>query len=265
VHDPEREKSAALPESLQRLFVGLGDHHRQVPADGQDVRVDGRRDRGAVLLEFLVVAVDPLGERPGTGVGETQCADGLLGGHLHAGRPGAGDPYRGVRLLHRLGYDVAGRHLNMLALEPAERFLDHAPDRDLQGLLPLGALVGGIDIEPPELADRRGFPGAELDAPVGQQVEGGDAFGHPRRVIHRWRHVHDAEAQPDVLGALARRGQEDLRRGGVTVLLEEVVLGEPDGGEARLVRRLHLVQALLQQDPFVVGHPRPRQGEFVEQ
>ena len=84
-------------------------------------------------------------------------------------------------------------------------------------------------------------------------------------MIHRGREVHDAESQPDVLGPLAGRGQEYFRRGGVTVLLEEVVLGEPHGGESGLVGGLDLVEALLQQDPFVVRHPRARQGELVEQ
>ena len=265
VHDPEREESAALPEPLQRLLVGLGDHHRQVATDGEDVRVDRGVTGHAVLLELLVVAVDPLGQRPGTGVGETQCADALLGGHLHAGRPGAGDPDRRMRLLQRLGDDVAGRHLDVLTFETRERLLDHAADRDLEGLLPLRALVGGIDVESAEFTDGGGFPGAELDAAVGEQVEGGDAFGDPGGVVDRGRQVHDAESQPDVLGPLAGCGQENLRRGGMAVLLEEVVLGEPDCGEAGLVGGLDLVQALLQHDPLVIGRPGARQGEFVEQ
>ena len=129
-------------------------------------------------------------------------------------------------------------------LKPGEGLLDHAADRDLEGLFPLRTLVGGIDVESAELTDGGGFAGAELDAPVGEQVEGGDAFGHPCGVIDRRRQVHDAESQPDVLGPLAGRGQEYLRRGGMTVFLQEVVLGEPDGGEAGLVGGLDLVQAV---------------------
>ena len=210
----------------------------------------------AVLLEFLVVAVDPLGQRPGTGVGETQCADALLGRHLHAGRPRAGDPDRRMRLLHRLGDDVTRRHLDLLTFETRERLLDHASDRHLEGLLPLRALVGGIDVESAEFTDGGTFPGAELDTPVGEQVDGGDALGHPCGVIDGGQQVHDPEAQPDVLGPLAGRGQEDLRRRGVAVLLEEVVLGQPDGGEPGLVGGLHLVQAVLQHE--VARHLAPR-------
>ena len=65
------------------------------------------------------------------------------------------------------------------------------------------------------------------------------------------REVHDAEAQPDVLGALARCGQEDLGRRRVTVFLEEVVLGQPDGGEAGLVGELDLIESVLEELAFV--------------
>jgi hypothetical protein len=76
-------------------------------------------------------------------------------------------------------------------------------------------------------------------------------------VDRRWQ-VHDAESQPDVLGSLTGRGQEHLRSGGVTVLLQEVVFGQPDGGEAGLVGRLDLVETLFEQDVLVIGRPRAR-------
>ena len=44
---------------------------------------------------------------------------------------GAADDDRRVRLLHRLRHDVAGRHRDELALDPAERRLGHAADGDL--------------------------------------------------------------------------------------------------------------------------------------
>jgi hypothetical protein len=71
--------------------------------------------------------------------------------------------------------------------------------------------------------------------------------------------------QSNVLGALARRGQEHLRGGRVTVLLEEVVLGEPHSREAGLVGRLHLVQAVLEQLVLIVLRPGPGKRELVEQ
>ena len=59
-----------------------------------------------------------------------------------------------MRLLQRLRDDVAGRHLDVLALEPGEGLLDHAADRDLERLFPHGPLVGGVDVEAAQLADR---------------------------------------------------------------------------------------------------------------
>ena len=262
---PNEKNPPPTPSRLHGLLVGLGDHHRQVATDGEDVGVHHRGDGRALLLELLVVAVDALLQRTGAGVGETQCADGLLGRHLHRRRPGAGHPDRRVRPLQRLGDDVAGRHLDVLALEAGERLLGHAADGDLECLFPLAALVGRVDVEPAELADRRRLTGAELDAAVGDQVERRDALGDAGRMVDGGRQVHDAEAEPNVLGALARCGQEHLRRGRVTVLLEEVVLGQPDRREAGLVGQLDLVEAVLEQLVLVVVGPRPRQGELVEQ
>jgi hypothetical protein len=140
-----------------------------------------------------------------------------------------------MRPLQGLRDDVARRHLDVLALEAGEGLFDHAADGDLECLFPLTTLVGGVDVEPTELADRRRLTRAELDTPVGDQVQGRDAFGDAGRMVDCGRQVHDAESEPNVLGALARCSQEYLRRGGVTVLFEEVVLGQPDRRKARLV------------------------------
>src|SRR5277367_7116429 len=258
VHDPEREEPAAHPEALHGLLVGLCHHHRQVATDREDVRVDRGGDRHAALLELLVIAVHPFGQRTGAGVGETQGPDALLGGHLDRSRPGAGDPYRRVWLLQRLRDDVTGRHLDVLALESGEGLFDHAADRDLQGLLPLRPLVGGVDVEAAEFSDRGRFAGAEFHSAIRYQVQGGDPLGDPGGMVDRRWQAHDAESQPDVLGPLTGRGQEHLRRGGVAVLLQEVVFGQPDGGEAGLIGLLDLVETFFEQDVLVIGRPRAR-------
>jgi len=82
VHDPEGEESATHPEPVDGLLIGRGDHHREIAADGKDVGVHLRRDGCAVLLELLVIAVDSLCQRSGPGVGEAQCAEASLRGHL---------------------------------------------------------------------------------------------------------------------------------------------------------------------------------------
>src|SRR4029079_6428799 len=56
-----------------------------------------------------------------------------------------------------------------------------------------------------------------------------------------------------------------FRRSGMAVLLEEVVFGQPDRRETRLIRCLHLVEPLLEELVLVVRRPRPRQRKFVEQ
>ena len=56
------------------------------------------------------------------------------------------------------------------------------------------------------------------------------------------RELHDPVAEPDALGALARRGEEHLGGRGVRVLLEEVVLDLPDVVEAEPVGELDLLE-----------------------
>src|SRR5438270_1909512 len=77
-------------------------------------------------------------------------------------------------------------------------------------------------------------------------------------------------AEADVLGALARGSQEDLRRRRVRILLEEVVLDLEHVVKAKLVRQLDLVERVLQDLVLVFDIPvvlvvRPRQLVLVEQ
>ncbi len=164
-----------------------------------------------------------------------------------------------------LGTTLRGGHLDVLTLEAGERLLDHAADGNLERFLPHLALVRGIDAEPAELTHRGRLAGPELDAPVGDQVERRHPLGDPGRMVDLRRQVHDPETEPNVAGALAGCGQEDLGRGGVAVLLEEVVLGQPHRGEPGLVGGLHLVETVLEKLVLIIVTPRPRQREFVEQ
>src|SRR5712692_5874126 len=76
--------------------------------------------------------------------------------------------------------------------------------------------------------------------------------------------LDDAVAKPDAAGALARGGQEDLRRRGMRVLLKEVVLYLPDIVDSRLVRQFDLLKRIGQQLVLVVGSPGPGQLMLVE-
>ena len=113
-----------------------------------------------------------------------------------------------------------------------------------------------------QLGHARALADAQLDPAVADQVERGDPLGDARRVVRG--ELHDAVAEADVLGALAGRGEEHLRRRGVRVLLEEVVLDLPRVVVAEPVRQLDLVERVLDQVVLAVGGPRPRQLVLVE-
>ena len=70
--------------------------------------------------------------------------------------------------------------------------------------------------------------------------------------------------EPDALGALRARGEKDLGRRRVRVLLEEVVLDLPGVVDAQAVGELHLVERLLIELELAALAPRPRQLVLVE-
>jgi hypothetical protein len=170
-----------------------------------------------------------------------------------------------VRLLHRLGNDVAGRHRDVLAFEAGERRLRHAAQRGPERLVPLRPLLAGVNAEAVELGDRRRLATAELHPAVRNQVERGDPLRHPEGVVDVGRHVHDAMAEADVLRPLAGGSQEDLRRRGVRVLLQEVVLGDPDAVQPDLVGQLDELESILEDLAFLVFSPRTGNGVLQEQ
>ena len=145
-----------------------------------------------------------------------------------------------------------------------ERRLGQAAQRDAQAFLPHGALLVGVDHEPAELGLRRRLAAPEVGPPAGEQVEGGDPFGDPGRVVERRRRLHDAVPEPDALRALRDRGEEQLGRARVAVLLEEVVLDLPHVVDAEPVGELALLEGLLQQLVLRVLVPRSRQLVLVE-
>ena len=130
----------------------------------------------------------------------------------------------------------------------------HLADR----LLPHVALLHVVDAEALQLDARAGLAGAPLDAAVAHQVERRDALGDARRMVVARRHERDAVAEADVLRALAAGGEEDLGRGGVRVLLEEVVLDLPGVVDAEPVGELDLVERLLEQPVLAARRPQGR-------
>ena len=204
------EEVAAVHAARDRLFLVVVAHHRQ--HDG-DVGIDREPGRDALIrLDQRVVLLHPLARVLGLDEGERQRADALARGQVDRLAAAARHPQRRVRLLKRLGDHVARRHPEVLRVPACEGLLhEHARDR-VERVAPLIALLLALDQEAAQLGLRARLPGAELEPPVGDQVERGDPLRHARRMVHLRRDLHDSVAKADALGALRRRRQEDLRR-----------------------------------------------------
>src|SRR5262249_11687901 len=120
------------------------------------------------------------------------------------------------------------------------------------------------DAEAAHLDRRRRLAGAPLDAAVRDEVERGDTFGNPRRVVVFGRHQGDAVAEADLLRALRAGGEEHLGSGGGRIFLEEMVLDLPDIVDAELVGELDLVERLLVQALLRILGPGLRQLVLIE-
>jgi hypothetical protein len=97
---------------------------------------------------------------------------------------------------------------------------------------------------------------------VAQQVERAHPLGHAGRVVRG--ELDDPVRQPDPLGALTRRGEEDLRRRGVAVLLEEVVLDLPGEVVPQPIGQLDLREGLLEEVVLAALVPGARKLVLVE-
>jgi hypothetical protein len=80
-----------------------------------------------------------------------------------------------------------------------------------------------------------GAAGAELDAPVGEQVEHRDRLRGTHRVVVGPRQQAHAVAEPQLRGLGGDVPVQDLGIRAVRELLEEVVLHRPQAVEARLL------------------------------
>src|SRR5262245_5746922 len=103
-----------------------------------------------------------------------------------------------MRLLHRLGYDLALRDTQGRAFV-FEFLLGPHLWKDAQSFLPLRASIVGIHLESRELRFRDRASAAELDPSVRQQIQSGDALGHSEGMVDAKRQQHDSVSQPDVL------------------------------------------------------------------
>src|SRR4029077_2185756 len=90
---------------------------------------------------------------------------------------------------------------------------------------------------------------------------GGDPLGDAGRMDRG--QLHDAVRKPDVLCALARRGEEGLGNRVVRVLLKQMVLDLPGKLLAKPIGELHLVERVLVELEFAFRRPRARQLQLV--
>src|SRR5713101_5471203 len=77
-------------------------------------------------------------------------------------------------------------------------------------------------------------------------------------------HLHDSMAQSHVLRTRGTRRKKYLRRRGMRILLEEVMLGRPDIVEPDSIREFHLLERILQQLVLGLRSPRTRQLMFIK-
>src|SRR5262249_1618826 len=108
------------------------------------------------------------------------------------------------------------------------------------------------------------FADAEIDAAVRDDVERAEALGGARRVVVVRDHLADAMAETNGLGQRCCCGEEDLRRRGVRILVEEVMLDLPGIAVAELGGEHARLQGIVEQLPLLALRPRPRELHLVE-
>jgi hypothetical protein len=116
-----------------------------------------------------------------------------------------------MRLLIRLGNNVARRNLDELALVAGEWIFHQHPHGDAHAFHLHVLLLGLGHEKSAQLGFSSARAGAEFDAAVADEIERRDALGHARRMIDVRRRLDDAMADADVPGALADRGQKHFR------------------------------------------------------
>src|SRR5579859_319999 len=258
---PEEVRPVDTPID-RRLLIRVAherDHHGHV-------RIDRQTGWHALVgLNDRVVLVDPRSGLLGFDKRKRQRTQAVARGGQDGVTATAGDPERRVRLLFRLRHQVARGHGQKSTLVASERLLRQQPRRDLERLLPLGSLRLALDAESAELGLRAGLTGAELHAPTRDQVERGNAFRYPGRMVVVRRQLDDPVAQADAPGALAGGREEHFGRRAMAVFFEKVVLHFPHAVEAEPVRELDLLKGIVEQLFLIARSVWPRQLMLVEQ
>ena len=169
----------------------------------------------------------------------------------------------GCGFWYGLGSTARVGHGEELALEAEALLRPHLGD-GVDELVP--ALLGlvGVGPEAAELGPGGRAAGAELEPAAGEDVEHGGPLGDADRVVELGDADHDAVPDADVLGLHGAGGEEQLGRGAVRVLLEEVVLDRPHLVEAQLVGQAHLLERVHVDRALALAVPGTGHGQLVE-
>jgi hypothetical protein len=159
-------------------------------------------------------------------------------------------------LLIRLGHDADVLELEVLALMREALLLGE----DLERLEESVPALAVRDVETLIVPGKSAPAHAELEPPLGEMVDRRDVLGQAQRVAQR-EHL-DRDADLDAPGARRQRRCDHQRRRKYRSILLEMDLGEPDGVEAHVLRRLHLAQRIV--EGRRLAHPR-RARELREQ
>src|SRR5712672_306170 len=123
-----------------------------------------------------------------------------------------------MRFLQRLWHDVAQRNIKILAVMLGADLRKHRKNRR-DSFLEYFALGLHVTAERRQFGDRGALAHAELDAAVAEQIEHRDALGDAGGMVGG--ELENAVTEPDVLGALARGGEERFRRRRMRIFFQE--------------------------------------------
>ena len=105
---------------------------------------------------------------------------------------------------------------------------------------------------------------AEMNPPLGQYVQQGDALGNLDRVVHRRRQAYDPVAQADAGGSAGEVGQERLGHAHMGIVGQRSVFDRPDHVEAHFLGQHRLLDHVLE-DPPIAGSRRVGGLCFIDQ
>ena len=175
---------------------------------------------------------------------------GALGGHPD-GRSG---------LLHGQGEHGGLGNLEVLAVI-AERLAAEAQHDDVDGLLPARPALGQVLAQALELVALIAPAQAHVEAPAGEQVDGGDLLGDDQRVMQR----DDDHRGADADAARLVRQVQGIGHGPRQIAVaREVVLGQPHIVEAQILGGLGDLHAALVDDLGRLGRGRLQEEERAE-